>query len=258
MEFKNLSLTQDGRVAILAINRPNALNALNRSVLLELEAALDDLEKNQEIYVIVMTGEGKAFVAGADIEEMKDMTPAEAKKFAELGSRVFKKIETIDKPVIAAVNGYALGGGCELAMACDIIIAGEKAKFGQPEVGLGITPGFGGTQRLPRIVGTKIAKELLFTGEIIGAEEAERIGLVNKVVPQQMSLQTAIEMGKSIASKGQIAVRNCKSAVNRGIETDIDSGVVIENQLFASCFENSDQKEGMTAFIEKRKANFKN
>ncbi|MDD4834980.1 MAG: short-chain-enoyl-CoA hydratase [Lutispora sp.] len=258
MEFKNLSLTQDGRVAILAINRPNALNALNRSVLQELEAALGDLEKNQEIYVIVMTGEGKAFVAGADIEEMNDMTPAEAKKFAELGSRVFKKIETIDKPVIAAVNGYALGGGCELAMACDIIIAGEKAKFGQPEVGLGITPGFGGTQRLPRIVGTKIAKELLFTGEIIGAEEAERIGLVNKVVPQQMSLQTAIEMGKSIASKGQIAVRNCKTAVNRGIETDVDSGVVIENQLFASCFENSDQKEGMTAFIEKRKANFKN
>ncbi|MDD2482606.1 MAG: enoyl-CoA hydratase-related protein, partial [Lutispora sp.] len=191
-------------------------------------------------------------------EEMKDMTSAEAKIFAELGSRVFKKIETIDKPVIAAVNGYALGGGCELAMACDIIIAGEKAKFGQPEVGLGITPGFGGTQRLPRIVGTKIAKELLFTGEIIGAEEAERIGLVNKVVPQQMSLQTAIEMGKSIASKGQIAVRNCKTAVNRGIETDVDSGVVIENQLFASCFENSDQKEGMTAFIEKRKANFKN
>ncbi|MFA7572509.1 MAG: short-chain-enoyl-CoA hydratase [Lutispora sp.] len=258
MEFKNLSLTQDGRVAILAINRPNALNALNRSVLMELDAALDDLEKNQEIYVIVLTGEGKAFVAGADIEEMKDMTPEEAKKFAELGSRVFKKIETIDKPVIAAVNGYALGGGCELAMACDIIIAGEKAKFGQPEVGLGITPGFGGTQRLPRIVGTKIAKELLFTGEIIGAEEAERIGLVNKVVPQQMSLQTAIEMGKSIASKGQIAVRNCKTAVNRGIETDVDSGVVIENQLFASCFENSDQKEGMTAFIEKRKANFKN
>ena len=258
MEFKNLSLTQDGRVAILAINRPNALNALNRSVLMELDAALDDLEKNQEIYVIVLTGEGKAFVAGADIEEMKDMTPEEAKKFAELGSRVFKKIETIDKPVIAAVTGYALGGGCELAMACDIIIAGEKAKFGQPEVGLGITPGFGGTQRLPRIVGTKIAKELLFTGEIIGAEEAERIGLVNKVVPQQMSLQTAIEMGKSIASKGQIAVRNCKTAVNRGIETDVDSGVVIENQLFASCFENSDQKEGMTAFIEKRKANFKN
>lgn len=258
MEFKNLSLTQDGRVAILAINRPSALNALNRSVLMELDAALDDLEKNQEIYVIVLTGEGKAFVAGADIEEMKDMTPKEAKKFAELGSRVFKKIETIDKPVIAAVNGYALGGGCELAMACDIIIAGEKAKFGQPEVGLGITPGFGGTQRLPRIVGTKIAKEILFTGEIIGAEEAERIGLVNKVVPQQMSLQTAIEMGKSIASKGQIAVRNCKTAVNRGIETDVDSGVVIENQLFASCFENSDQKEGMTAFIEKRKANFKN
>ena len=258
MEFKNLSLTQDGRVAIVAINRPKALNALNTKVLLELDAVLDELEKNPEVYVIVLTGEGKAFVAGADIEEMKDMTPDEARKFAELGSRVFKKLEIINKPVIAAVNGYALGGGCELAMACDIIIAGEQAKFGQPETGLGITPGFGGTQRLPRIVGTKRAKEIIFTGEIIGAEEAYRIGLVNKVVSPNTSFQAAIEMAKKIASKGQIAVRNAKAAINRGIETDIDGGVVIENQLFALCFANIDQKEGMTAFIEKRKADFKN
>ena len=191
MEFKNLSLTQDGRVAIVAINRPKALNALNTEVLLELDAIIDELEKNPEVYVIVLTGEGKAFVAGADIEEMKDMTPDEARKFAELGSRVFKKLEIINKPVIAAVNGYALGGGCELAMACDIIIAGEQAKFGQPETGLGITPGFGGTQRLPRIVGTKRAKEIIFTGEIIGAEEAYRIGLVNKVVSPNTSLLTS-------------------------------------------------------------------
>ncbi|HCJ56564.1 MULTISPECIES: short-chain-enoyl-CoA hydratase [Lutispora] len=258
MEFKNLSLTQDGRVGIIAINRPKALNALNTKVLLELDAVLDELEKNPEVYVIVLTGEGKAFVAGADIEEMKDMTPDEARKFAELGSRVFKKLEIINKPVIAAVNGYALGGGCELAMACDIIIAGEQAKFGQPETGLGITPGFGGTQRLPRIVGTKRAKEIIFTGEIIGAEEAYRIGLVNKVVPPNTSFQAAIEMAKKIASKGQIAVRNAKAAINRGIETDIDGGVAIENQLFALCFANTDQKEGMTAFIEKRKADFKN
>lgn len=258
MEFKNLSLTQDGRVAIVAINRPKALNALNTEVLLELDAIIDELEKNPEVYVIVLTGEGKAFVAGADIEEMKDMTPDEARKFAELGSRVFKKLEIINKPVIAAVNGYALGGGCELAMACDIIIAGEQAKFGQPETGLGITPGFGGTQRLPRIVGTKRAKEIIFTGEIIGAEEAYRIGLVNKVVSPNTSFQAAIEMAKKIASKGQIAVRNAKAAINRGIETDIDGGVVIENQLFALCFANIDQKEGMTAFIEKRKADFKN
>lgn len=258
MDFKNLSFTQDGRVGIISINRPKALNALNMELLHELDAVLDDLEKNDEVYVIVLTGEGKAFVAGADIEEMKDMNLEEAREFAELGSRVFKKLETIAKPVIAAVNGYALGGGCELAMACDIIIAGEQAKFGQPETGLGITPGFGGTQRLPRIVGTKIAKELIFTGEIIGAEEAQRIGLVNKVVPPNTSFQTAIEMAKCIASRGQIAVRNAKTAVNRGIETDIDGGVAIENQLFAACFESSDQKEGMSAFLEKRKANFKN
>lgn len=258
MEFKNLSLSLDGKVGIVSMSRPKALNALNTEVLQELDAALDGLEKNEDVYVIVLTGEGKAFVAGADIEEMRIMTPEEAKKFAELGSRVLKKIETIDKPVIAAVNGYALGGGCELAMACDIIIAGEQAKFGQPEVGLGITPGFGGTQRLPRIVGTKIAKEIIFTGSTIGAEEAQRIGLVNRIVPPNTSLQTAVEMAKSIASKGQIAVRNAKAAINKGIETDIDSGVAIENILFAACFENDDQKEGMSAFLEKRKANFKN
>ncbi|SHI41366.1 short-chain-enoyl-CoA hydratase [Lutispora thermophila] len=258
MEFKYLTLSKDGNVGILTINRPEALNALNRSVLQELDAALDELANDKDVYVIVLTGEGKAFVAGADIAEMKDMTPEEAKEFAETGSRVFRKLETIDKPVIAAVNGYALGGGCELAMACDIIIAGEQAKFGQPEVGLGITPGFGGTQRLPRIVGTKIAKEMIFTGGTITAQEAQRIGLVNKIVPPNTSLQTAIEMAKTIASKGQVAVRNSKRAIDQGIETDIDEGVKVENQLFAKCFESVDQKEGMTAFIEKRKPNFKN
>lgn len=258
MEFKNLSISQDGKVGILCISRPKALNALNTEVLQELDAALSELEKNDDIYVIVLTGEGKAFVAGADVSEMKDMTPEEARLFAEKGCSVFKKLETIAKPVIAAVNGYAFGGGCELAMACDIIIAGEQAKFGLPEVGLGITPGFGGTQRLPRIVGTKIAKEIIFTGGTIGAEEAQRIGLVNRIVPPNTSLQTAIEMGKVIASKGQLAVRNAKISINKGIETDIDSGVAIENQCFAQCFENNDQKEGMTAFLEKRKPNFKN
>lgn len=258
MEYKHLTLTQDGNVGILTISRPKALNALNKSVLQELDAALDELEKKEDVYVIVLTGEGKAFVAGADIAEMKDMTPKEAREFGEMGSRVFRKLEIMTKPVIAAVNGYALGGGCELAMACDIIIAGEQAKFGQPEVGLGITPGFGGTQRLPRIVGTKIAKELIFTGATIGAQEAQRIGLVNKVVPPNTSLQAAIEMGKTIASKGQVAVRNAKAAIDRGIETDIDNGVAIENERFAACFESVDQKEGMTAFIEKRKPNFKN
>lgn len=258
MEFKNLSLTQDGKIAILTISRPKALNALNTEVLLELDAAIDDLEKNPEVYVIVLTGEGKAFVAGADISEMKDKSPEEARSFGSLGSRVFRKLELMDKPIIAAVNGYALGGGCELAMACDIIIAGEKAKFGQPEVGLGITPGFAGTQRLPRIVGAKKAKELILTAETIGAEEAERIGLVNRVVPQDQLLSCSIDIAKTIATKGQIAVRYAKAAINRGMETDMDTGNAIETDLFALCFANTDQKEGMTAFIEKRKADFKN
>ena len=186
------------------------------------------------------------------------MTPEEARSFAALGSKVFRKLELIDKPTIAAVNGYALGGGCELAMACDIIIASEKAKFGQPEVGLGITPGFAGTQRFPRIVGIKKAKELIFTGKTIGAEEAEKIGMTNKVVPQEELLPYTIDMAKVIASKGQIAVRYAKKAINRGIETDMDTANAIETDLFALCFANADQKEGMTAFLEKRKADFKN
>lgn len=258
MDYSNLSLTKDGNVAILAINRPNAMNALNTELLLELDVALENLNKDSEVFVIILTGEGKAFVAGADISEMKDKTPEEARSFGMLGSKVFRKLELMEKPVIAAVNGYALGGGCELAISCDIIIAGEKAKFGQPEVGLGITPGFAGTQRLSRIVGIKKAKELIFTGGMIGAEEAEKIGLVNKVVPQEGLMTATMEMAKTIASKGQIAVRYAKAAINRGIETDMDTGNAIETDLFALCFANDDQKEGMTAFLEKRKAEFKN
>ena len=189
---------------------------------------------------------------------MKDKNAEEARCFAQLGSQVFRRIELIDKPVIAAVNGYALGGGCELSMACDIIIASENAKFGQPETGLGIIPGFAGTQRLPRIVGAKKAKELIFTARIIGAEEAEKIGLVNKTVPHDELMPCAVEMAKTIASKGQIAVRHAKSAINRGMDTDTDKGNAVETDLFALCFANDDQKEGMTAFIEKRKAEFKN
>lgn len=258
MDYSNLSLTKDGNVVILAINRPNAMNALNTELLLELDVALEDLNKDSEVFVIILTGEGKAFVAGADISEMKDMTPEEARSFGMLGSKVFRKLELMGKPVIAAVNGYALGGGCELAISCDIIIAGEKAKFGQPEVGLGITPGFAGTQRLSRIVGAKKAKELILTGGMIGAEEAEKIGLVNRVVPQEGLMEAAMEMAKTITSKGQIAVRYAKTAINRGIETDMDTGNAIETDLFALCFANDDQKEGMTAFLEKRKAEFKN
>lgn len=258
MDYKNILLNVEEKVAVITVNRPNALNALNTEVLLELDSALDSLEKDQEVYAVILTGQGKAFVAGADIAEMKDKTIEEARAFSQLGSGIFRRIELMDKPVIAAVNGFALGGGCELSMACDIIIASEKAKFGQPEVGLGIIPGFGGTQRLPRIVGTKKAKELIFTGGTIGAEEAERIGMVNKVVPADELLTYAVEMAKTIASKGQIAVRYSKAVINRGIETDMNTGNAIEADLFALCFANGDQQEGMTAFMEKRKAEFKN
>ncbi len=258
MDYKNINIEKNGNVALLTISRPEALNALTTNLLHELDSALDSLKKDNEVYVIILTGEGKAFVAGADISEMKDMSPEEARGFALLGSGIFRKMELMDKIVIAAVNGFALGGGCELAISCDIILAGEKAKFGQPEVGLGITPGFGGTQRLSRIVGIKKAKELVVTGGIINAEEAIRIGLVNHVYPQEELIVKAKEMAEEIASKGQIAVRYGKYAINSGSETDIETGNSLEANLFALCFANEDQKEGMSAFLEKRKAKFKN
>lgn len=257
MNFSNLLLKKEGNICLLSINRPNALNALTTEVLKELKAAIEIVENDQDIFVLVITGEGKAFVAGADIVEMKDKNAEEARTFAKLGIEVFRKLELMEKPVIAAVNGFALGGGCELAMSCDIRIAGEKAKFGQPEVGLGITPGFAGTQRLSRLVGIAKAKELIFTADIINAQEAEKIGLVNKVVPQEELLDIAIEMAKKIASKGQIAVRYSKAAINRGIETDIETGMAIERDLFGLCFATEDQKEGMNAFVEKRNPEFK-
>lgn len=258
MVLNNLLITKDDGVAILTVNRPKALNALNMETLKELDLAVKSLEKDDDIFVVIITGEGKAFVAGADIGEMSKMSVGEARDFAIFGSSIFRRIELMDKVVIAAVNGFALGGGCELAMCCDIILAGEKAKFGQPEVGLGITPGFAGTQRLSRIVGIKKAKELIFTGGVIGVEEAEKIGLVNHVVPQDELMPKTLEMAKTIASKGQIAVKYAKSSINKGIETNMDTGDAMESELFALCFANDDQAEGMSAFLEKRKADFKN
>ncbi len=257
MNFSNLLLKKEGNICILSINRPNALNALTTEVLKELGDAIEIVENDQDIFVLIITGEGKAFVAGADIVEMKDKNAEEARTFAKLGIEVFRKLELMEKPVIAAVNGFALGGGCELAMSCDIRIAGEKARFGQPEVGLGITPGFAGTQRLSRLVGIAKAKELIFTADMINAQEAEKIGLVNKVVSQEELLDIAMEMAKKIASKGQIAVRYSKVAINRGIETDIETGMAIERDLFGLCFATEDQKEGMNAFVEKRNPEFK-
>lgn len=246
-------------VAILTINRPEALNALNTAVLSELSETLTKAEADSDVYVLIITGAGKAFVAGADIAQMKDLSAVEAKAFGDYGNSVFYKIESLSKPVIAAINGYALGGGCELSMACDIRIAGTKAKFGQPEVGLGITPGFGGTQRLPRIVGASKAKELIFTAETIGADEALRIGLVSKVVPDEELMTTALEMAKKIAGNAQIAVRQSKDAINKGMQSDIATGLAYEAQAFGVCFATEDQKDAMTAFVSKSKVTqFKN
>jgi len=257
LSWESLLLKQEGNIGILSINRPNALNALNSSLLEELNNAIDFIEKNQDIHVLIITGEGRSFVAGADIGEMKQMNPIEARAFAEKGISLFRKIELMEKPVIAAVNGFALGGGCELSMSCDIRIASDKAKFGQPEVGIGITPGFGGTQRLSRLVGEGRAKELIFTCDVIGAEEAFRIGLVNKVVGVDELMNTAMEMANKILSKSQLAIRYSKAAINRGMQTDLDSGMAIEKDLFGLCFATEDQKEGMEAFLEKRIPNYK-
>ncbi|AKA70817.1 short-chain-enoyl-CoA hydratase [Clostridium scatologenes] len=256
MEYKNIKVEKENHISILSINRPKALNALNAELLNEIDQCIDQVKNDESTYVLIITGEGKAFVAGADIAEMKDKTPEQARKFAELGLAIFRKIELMEKPVIAAINGFALGGGCELSMSCDIRIASQKAKFGQPEVGLGIIPGFAGTQRLSRLVGPGKAKELIYTADMIKAEEAEKIGLVNKVVAPEELMNEAKAMAEKIASKAQAAIRYSKISINKGFETDIDTGMTIENNLFSLCFATEDQKEGMGAFLEKRSPNF--
>ena len=246
-------------VALITINRPDALNALNADVLRELDAILTQAASDEEVYVLVITGGGRAFIAGADVAHMAPLDPVEAQAFGKYGVGVVNRIEDISKPVIAAINGFALGGGCELAMACDIRIAGDKAKFGQPEVTLGIIPGFGGTQRLPRIVGLAKAKELTFTGKVIGAEEALQIGLVNQVVPNDELMGVALEMAAAIAKNAQIAVRQSKVAINAGMQCDIKTGLEIEGQSFPLCFSTEDQKDAMAAFVNKTKIEkFKN
>ena len=258
MEYKKLIIQDNGAVRVIKINNPEALNALNTAILKELDAAFTEVAEDNGILAVVLTGEGRAFVAGADISEMKSKNAIEGEIFGKLGASVFRKIELLPKPVIAAVNGFALGGGCELAMSCDIHLASAKAKFGQPEVGLGITPGFSGTQRMPRLIGMGKAKELIYTADIIDAAEAYRIGLVNHVYEPEALMEEAMKMAEKIASKAPIAVKNSKEAINRGIQTDMDSAVAIEAYLFGLCFASEDQKEGMTAFFEKRKANFQN
>ena len=250
---------QKDAVGVITINREKALNALNSEVLDALDQTLDQVDL-ETVRCLVITGAGqKSFVAGADIGEMSTLTKAEGEAFGKKGNDIFRKIETFPIPVIAAVNGFALGGGNELSLSCDIRICSENAVFGQPEVGLGITPGFGGTQRLARIIGVGKAKEMLYTARNIKADEAYRLGLVNAVYPQEELMTAARKLAGQIAANAPIAVRNSKKAANDGLQTDMDQAIVIEEKLFGACFETEDQKEGMAAFLEKRKEKqFKN
>ena len=254
-----VTLEQQGSVGILTIDRPEALNALNSAVLAELDAAITAVEQNDGIRAVILTGAGRSFVAGADIAEMKEFSSIDGKQFGVRGSGIFLRLENLPKPVIAAVNGFALGGGCELAMACDIRIASEKAKFGQPEVGLGITPGFGGTQRLPRIVGISKAMELILTAKTIGAAEALEIGLVSQVVSPEELMDKAMELASAICANAPIAVAESKRCIRMGMQTDIATGSAFESEAFGVTCGTQDKNEGMGAFLEKRKEkNFQN
>lgn len=254
-----VELNKQGAVGIITMNRPEALNALNDQVLRNLETVLDQVENDPEILVAIITGAGRAFVAGADIGQMSAFSAVEAKAFGTYGNQVFLKLENLTKPTIAAVNGFALGGGCELSMACDIRIASEKAKFGQPEVGLGITPGFGGTQRLPRIIGTANAMELILTAKTINASQALELGLVSHVYAPEELMDKALELAGAIAANAQVAVRQSKAAIRRGMQTDMATGTAFEAEAFALCFSTEDQKDAMSAFVKKEKlTSFKN
>lgn len=256
--MKNVLYSVQNGIGYLTINRPRAMNALNTETLKEIGAVADMVAADEEVKVLIVRGAGgRAFVAGADISEMQDMDDKEGREISEFAQSVFSKIKNLPQVVIAAVNGYALGGGNELAMACDIRLASSRAKFGQPEVNLGIMPGFGGTQRLPRIVGKGLAKEIIFSTDMISAEEAYRIGLVNKVVAPEALMRTARDLAMKIMSKGMYGVRQAKQAINEGVELDIDAGLCKEADGWTACFTTHDQKEGMEAFVEKRKPTFK-
>ena len=256
--YQTIKYEKDAGIGIVTINRPEALNALNSTVISELEQVVTELENDRELRAVILTGEGRSFVAGADIGEQKPLDLDGGRRWGQRGSALMRRIEKLEVPTIAAVNGFALGGGCELALSCDIILASEKAKFGQPEVGLGITPGFSGTQRLPRRVGIGKAKELIYSGKMIKADEAEKIGLVNAVYAPEELMNGALEMAKSFTKNAPIAVKYAKACIDRGMQMDIDDGIAVENELFAMCFATQDQKEGMGAFLEKRPAVFEN
>ncbi len=258
MPYENIIYQVDESVATITFNRPKALNALNEALLEEFARALDVIAADEAIRVLVLTGAGdKAFVAGADISELATYNPLTAKNFSHNGHAIFARLQALPIAVIAAVNGFALGGGTEIAIACDFIYASENAKFGQPEINLGVIPGFGGTQRLPRLIGANRAKELIFTGKMISAAEAEKIGLANKVVPADQLMTEVMQTAREIASKGRVSLRAAKQAINHGLNTDLATGIHIEVEAFGMCYGSADAKEGTAAFLEKRKANFK-
>lgn len=248
-----VTIVRHGAVAQVTISRPEALNALNTEVLAALEEAFAGLAKDDSVRAVVLTGEGKAFVAGADIAEMRGFSPTQAQDYAARGAAVFAAIEALPQPVIAAVNGFALGGGCELALACDIRLASERAKFGQPEVSLGVIPGFGGTQRLPRAVGLGEAMRLILGGQAVGAAEALRIGLVQGVYAPEALLDEASALAQTIAKNAPLAVRAAKQAMREGMDMPLAKGIAMEGRAFAACFDTADQREGMAAFVEKRR-----
>jgi enoyl-CoA hydratase len=257
LELQNVLMELEEGILTITINRPKVLNALNTDTLLDIQRAIKEARENEEVKAVIITGAGeKAFVAGADIAQMKELDVLTGRKMTMLGQDVFNEIENLDKPVIAAVNGFALGGGCEIAMACDIRIASEKAKFGQPEVNLGIIPGYGGTQRLPRLIGKGRAKYYIFTGEMMTAQQAFQFGLADKVVAPEELISTAREVAKTIMAKAPVAVMMAKRAINNGLDMDLDSGIAYEAEAYTTTFGTQDRVEGMTAFVEKRKANF--
>lgn len=256
--YENIKYEVNGNIAYVTVNRPKAMNALNMDVLRELYDAFSKIDEDDDLRAVILTGEGRAFVAGADIAQMNELNAIGGRKMMRMGHKVMNLIDQIEKPVIAAVNGFALGGGCELSMACDIRIASSKAKFGQPEVGLGIIPGFGGTQRLARLIGKGTAKYLIMTAEMINADEAYRLGLVQKVVEPEALIEEAEKVAKTIASKAPIAIATAKTAINEGYDMDMKSASHFEVEAFTAAFSSEDKSEGMGAFLEKRAPEFKN
>ena len=256
--MKYVSYEKKDGIGVAVIDRQEALNALNSEVIADLTEVVGMVEADPDLRVFVITGAGRSFVAGADIGEQQPLTLDGGRKWGQRGSALMRRIEKLEIPTIAAVNGFALGGGCELALCCDIILASAKAKFGQPEAGLGITPGFGGTQRLPRKIGVSKAKELIFSARVMGAQEAYELGLADKVVAPEELMDKAMELMASFTKNAPIAVANCKKAIDEGYQLDIDGGIKAENKWFGNCFGADDQKEGMAAFLEKRPAEFKN